>query len=211
MPIIFQFEESNKALFYQAHEHHGLAHNPFKAIVAPRPIGWISTLDKNGTPNLAPYSFFNGVCDAPLMVMFSSAGMKDSAQHATDTGEFTFNFVSRSMKDEMNRSSSPVPRGQSEFEHAGLEMEDGVTVRCPRVKGVAAALECKLVDALQPNTLDGGKAAYVMMVGQVTGIYIDDTMITNGRFDIKKADPILRSGYHDYVTLDDLFELVRPD
>jgi flavin reductase (DIM6/NTAB) family NADH-FMN oxidoreductase RutF len=197
-------------MFYKADEPHGLAHNPFKAIVAPRPIGWISTLDKNGVANLAPYSFFNGICDTPMILMFSSGGMKDSAQHAADTGEFTFNYVSKTMKNEMNVSSGSFERGENEFEKADLEMVAGETVACPRVKGVPAAMECKVIELVQPTVLDGTKSPYIMVLGQVTGIFIDDEMITDGRFDLKKSNPILRSGYHDYVTLDDVFELVRP-
>ncbi len=197
-------------MFYNANEHHGLAYNPFKAIVAPRPIGWISTIDGEGRTNLAPYSFFNGICDTPMMVMFASGGMKDSAQFASDSGEFTFNYVSNSMKDEMNISSASLARGESEFDTAGLEMVAGQTVSCPRVKGVPAALECKTVNLVQPDTLDGGKAAYILVIGQVTGVYIDDEMINDGRFDIAKADPIMRCGYHDYMGAGDLFELVRP-
>ncbi|MEP0944355.1 MAG: flavin reductase family protein [Rhizobiaceae bacterium] len=199
-------------MFYKADEPHGLPYNPFKAIVAPRPIGWISTLNAEGVPNLAPYSFFNGVCDTPPILMFSSGGMKDSAANVEATGEFTFNYVSRSMKDEMNISSAPHPAGVNEFEKAGLEMAPGETVACPRVAGVAAALECKLLEIVNPTILDGSKAPYFLILGQVTGIHIDDAMITeSGRFDTMKADPILRSGYHDYVCLDELFELIRPD
>ncbi len=198
-------------MFYKANEPHGLPYNPFKAIVAPRPIGWISTLDKDGVPNLAPYSFFNGVCDDPIILMFASGGMKDSALNVSHTGEFTFNYVSRFMKDAMNISSASVDPGVNEFETAGLEMVPGETVSCPRVAGVAAALECKLLQIVNPDTLEGNKAPYFIVLGQVTGIYIDDEMITpEGRFDTMKADPILRSGYHDYVCLDELFELVRP-
>lgn len=198
-------------MFYNANDHHGLAYDPFKAIVAPRPIGWISTLDKNGTPNLGPYSFFNAMCDKPMIVMFSSAGLKDSAQNAADTGEFTANFVSRSMKDRMNTSSAPWPRGQSEFEEADLGMAPGETVACPRVAGVPAALECKVLELIRPRLLSGESSPYTMVLGQVTGVYIDDAMITDGRFDLVKADPIMRAGYHDYVGMGDLFEMVRPD
>jgi flavin reductase (DIM6/NTAB) family NADH-FMN oxidoreductase RutF len=198
-------------MFYKADEPHGLPHNPFKAIVAPRPIGWISTLDEKGVPNLAPYSFFNGVCDDPIILMFSSGGMKDSALNASKTREFTFNYVSRSMKDAMNITSASMPAGVNEFEKAGLEMAPGETVACPRVAGAAAALECRLLDIINPTTLEGDKASYFLVLGQVTGVHIDDSMITpQGRFDTMKADPILRSGYHDYVCLDELFELVRP-
>lgn len=198
-------------MFYKADEPHGLPYNPFKAIVAPRPIGWISSLDSQGVPNLAPYSFFNGVCDVPPILMFSSGGMKDSASNIEQTGEFTFNYVSRSMKNQMNISSAQLAPGINEFEEAGLEMVPGETVSCPRVAGVAAAMECKLLEIVNPTTLDGSKAPYLMIIGQVTGVHIDDSMITpEGRFDMMKADPILRAGYHDYVCLDELFELVRP-
>ena len=122
-------------MFYKAEDPHGFPHDPFKAIIAPRPIGWISTLDKQGRPNLAPYSFFNAVCDSPKILMFASGGIKDSAQNVMDTGEFTFNFASRSMKDEMNTSSADYKPNVNEFEKAGLEMVPGTTVACPRVKG----------------------------------------------------------------------------
>ncbi len=198
-------------MFYKADEPHGLPYNPFKAIVAPRPIGWISSLDSEGLPNLAPYSFFNGVCDTPPILMFSSGGLKDSAKNISQTGEFTFNYVSRSMKEEMNITSAMLPPGVNEFEKAGLEMAAGETVACPRVSGAAAALECKLLEIINPTLLDGTKAPYFLILGQVVGVHIDDAMITpEGRFDTMKADPILRSGYHDYVCLDELFELVRP-
>ena len=199
-------------MFYKADEHHGLPYNPLKAIVAPRPIGWISTLDSQGVPNLAPYYFFNAVCDTPPILMFSSGGMKDSAANVEATGEFTFNYVSRALKDPMNISSAPHAPGVNEFDEAGLEMAPGKTVACPHVAGAAAALECKLLEIVNPTTLDGSKAPYFMVLGQVTGVHIDDSMITEeGRFDTMKADPILRAGYHDYVCLDELFELVRPD
>ncbi|MGI9355591.1 MAG: flavin reductase family protein [Rhizobiaceae bacterium] len=198
-------------MFYETKDHHGLAYDPFKAIVAPRPIGWISTLDKNGVPNLGPYSFFNGVCDKPPIIMFSSGGMKDSAQHAADTGEFTFNFVSNFLKDKMNTSSAPWPRGHSEFEESGLEMAEGITVACPRVAAAAASLECKVLQFVQPETLDGSLSPYIMVIGQATGIHIADDMITDGRFDLVKANPIMRAGYHDYVGMGELFEMVRPN
>lgn len=198
-------------MFYEATTHHGLAHDPFKAIIAPRPIGWISTLDTDGTPNLAPYSFFNAVCDTPKILMFSSGGIKDSAKNALDTGEFTFNFVSASMSDVMNRSSQAFEHGVSEFEKAGLEQVPGETVSCPRVKGVAAALECKTLDSHHPTTLSGEKAEYVLILGQVTGIFIDDAYIKDGRFDLAKANPIMRAGYRDYMGAGDMFELTRPD
>ncbi|MEE9313775.1 MAG: flavin reductase family protein [Rhizobiaceae bacterium] len=199
-------------MFYTANEPHGLAHDPFKAIIAPRPIGWISSLDKDGGVNLAPYSFFNAVGDKPHLLMFSSGGIKDSAHNAIESKEFTFNFVSRSMKDQMNITSGGYEREVNEFEKAGLEMVAGETVSCPRVKGAAASLECKVIEIINPTMLDGTKSTYSMVLGQVTGTYIDDAMISDeGRFDTMKADPILRAGYQDYVCLDEMFELKRPD
>ena len=197
-------------MFYQADQPHGLPHNPFKAIVAPRPIGWISTLSKSGVANLAPYSFFNGICDVPPIVMFSSGGVKDSMRNAVETGEFTFNYVSRSAQDAMNVSSGGYPHGDSEFEIAGLAMAEGVTVACPRVRDVPAAMECKVIEVVTPTTLDGSVSPYHIVIGQVTGVYIDDAMLTDGRFDVEKADPIMRCGYRDYTGTDGLFELIRP-
>jgi len=202
-------------MFYEVGQRHRrpdqLSHDPFKALIAPRPIGWISTLDAQGAPNLAPYSFFNAVCDTPKILMFSSAGIKDSAKNALDTGEFTFNFVSSGLTDGMNRSSQSFPHGVSEFEKAGLEQVPGQTVGCPRVKGVVAALECKTLEPHQPTTLAGEKADYVLILGEVTGIFIDDAFIKDGRFDLAKADPIMRAGYRDYMGAGQMFELTRPD
>lgn len=198
-------------MFYNAEDPHGLAHNPFKAIVAPRPIGWISTLAADGTPNLAPYSFFMGVADVPPILMFSSMGIKDSARNVIDTKEFTFNYVSRSAQHEMNATSGGYPPQDDEFKIAGLEMSDGVTVKCPRVKNVPAAMECKVIEILTPTLLDGTTATNQIIFGQVTGVYINDEMITDGRFDVEKADPIMRCGYRDYAGIDGLFELIRPE
>jgi len=197
-------------VFYKSDQPHGLAHNPYKAIVAPRPIGWISTLSEDGIANLAPYSFFNGVCDEPPIVMFSSGGVKDSMRNAVASGEFTFNYVSRSMQDVMNVSSGGYPPNQSEFELAGIDMVAGETVKCPRVKGAPAAMECKVLDTITPTALDGSQSPYHIVLGQVTGVYIDDDMITDGRFDVEKADPLMRCGYRDYTGTDGLFELIRP-
>ncbi len=198
-------------MFYRADEPHGLPHDPFKAIVAPRPIGWISTISAGGVPNLAPYSFFNAIGDAPMMVMFSSGGMKDSIRNARETGVFTANFVSGAMRDAMNMSSASVGSGVNEFDLAGLDMLAGTTVDCPRVAGVPAALECAVTNIVQPDTLAGGKSAYLVVIGQVTGVFIDDGHMTDGRFDLAKADPIMRAGYRDYMGAGPMFELVRPD
>ena len=197
-------------MFYKADEPHGLPFNPFKAIVAPRPVGWISTLSKAGIANLAPYSCFNGVCDVPPMVMFSSGNVKDSMRNAMDSDEFTFNYASNAMRDVMNVSSGGYPPEESEFEIAGIEMVAGETVSCPRVAGAPAAMECKVIEIVTPTLLNGEKSPYHMIIGQVTGVHIDDAMITDGRFDMKKADPLMRCGYRDYTTIAEIFEMDRP-
>jgi len=197
-------------MFYRAQDHHGLAHDPFKAMVVPRPIGWISTLSKDGVPNLAPYSFFNAVSDTPKMLMFSSGGMKDSALNAADTGEFTHNLMPRSLMNQMNISSGGYANNENEFDLAGLKTAAGETVACPRVADAPAALECKVVDVITPKALGGEANTYTMVIGQVTGIFIDDRFIRDGRFDTQAADLLSRCGYRDYAGLAPLFELSRP-
>ncbi len=137
-------------MFYEPRlRNHGLSHDPLKALVAPRPIGWISSVAADGAVNLAPYSFFNMVSDRPPIAMFSSDGRKDSLRNVEETGEFVCNIVTTEFTDAMNTSSAPYPHGVNEFEKAGLAMEASSLVKPPRVKGIAAALECK-VTAIQP-------------------------------------------------------------
>jgi flavin reductase (DIM6/NTAB) family NADH-FMN oxidoreductase RutF len=187
-----------------------LKYSPFKAIVAPRPIGWISTISKNGDINLAPYSFFNAIASHPDLVMFSSQEWKDSVENVSQTGEFVCNYVSASMTDAMNVSSTSAPAGVNEFELAGLEQVPSQTVKPPRVKGVAAALECKKTEIIELKDHEGKSINHFMVIGQVMGIYIDDTFITDGRFDVGKARPITRLGYKDYQGPGEIFELGRP-
>ena len=143
-------------MFYETEKNdHGLPHNPFKAIVAPRPIGWISTLDKDGKANLAPYSFFNAVCDTPPIVMFSSTGYKDSVSNIDATGEFVCNMANLGLKDEMNQTSASVAHEISEFDLAGLEMAASRLVKAPRVAKAVTALECKHLQTLRLKTLTG--------------------------------------------------------
>ncbi len=197
-------------MFYEVANGHGLPHDPVKALVAPRPIGWICALNRQGQVNLAPYSFFNQVSDAPHMVMFSSSGRKDAISFVEETGEFTCSIVSWEQRDAMNRTSAPLPRGQSEFEHAGLEPEPSRLVRPPRVRGAPAALECKLVRTLELEPLGGGPAAYVMAIGQVVGVHIDDRVMKDGYVDTALMQIISRAGYHDYFRADTKFALTRP-
>lgn len=189
---------------------HGLPHDPVKAIVAPRPIGWISTLDGQGRVNLAPYSFFNIFASRPPIVGFSSEGMKDSVAFIQESREFVCNLTTYDMRNEMNATSAPLPRGESEFEHAGLQMEASQLVKPPRVKGVAAALECKLVSVQELTTHDGQPMDRYLVLGHVVGVYIDERCIRDGRFDMTLARTIARCGYADYAVVDDLFSITRP-
>lgn len=191
---------------------HGLPHNPFKAIVSPRPIGWISTLNADGSANLAPYSFFNAINDAPPMVLFSAGftkiGLdepKDSFTNAKNNGEFTVNIVGEAQTDAMNTSSAHYPAGTDEFEKARLAKGEGRTVSCPFVLEAPAALECKLWKIVE---LPGGKNTLV--IGEVTGIHINDAMLNEGRYDVARARHLSRLGYRDYATITDPFELKRP-
>jgi len=189
---------------------HGLAHDPFKAIVAPRPIGWIGSKGSDGSINLAPYSFFNAISDRPKLVMFSSAGLKHSQRNAIETGEFTCNFVSRNLVEKMNVSSAAVDYGIDEFALAGLTARRGELVDAPYVAEAFAVLECKVTETLVPKSLTGGDSENIMVFGQVIGIRIDETIIRDGRLDMAIARPIARMGYMDYSEGCDVFEMFRP-
>jgi len=198
-------------MFYLADTRdHGMAHDPFKAIIAPRPIGWIGTRGADGSRNLSPYSFFNIVSDRPKIVMFSSSGFKHSARNASETGEFTVNYVSGDLIDKMNASSAPVEYGVDEFALAGLVPVKGELVDAPYVGGARAVLECKVTQILRPIGLDGQEADSHMVFGQVIGIHIDEAIIRNGRVDMALARPVTRLGYMDYAETTDVFELARP-
>lgn len=189
---------------------HGLPHDPFKAIVAPRPIGWISSVDGQGRVNLAPYSFFNAFSTSPPIVGFSSEGAKDSVSFVRETGEFVCNLVGFDMRDAMNATSAPLPRGESEFAHAGLEAEPSRLVRPPRVKGVPAALECRLTEIVTLKTAAGEALERFLVLGEVVGVHIDERYLRNGRFDTAAARPIARCGYADYAVVTELFSIARP-
>ena len=187
-----------------------LPHDPLKAIVAPRPIGWISTLSTDGIENLAPYSFFNAVGGMPPMLMFASEGLKDSARNAAETGEFVFNYASEHLEKEMNASSLPAPQGVSEFKHLGIPSAASETVAAPRVADVCAALECKVTSVIETQDIEGAKTGAVMIIGQVTGVYINENYIKDGRFDVTLAKPVTRLGYLDFGYSDGLHEMPRP-
>ncbi|MEF2551305.1 flavin reductase family protein [Aurantimonas sp. A2-1-M11] len=198
-------------LFYEPERgDHGLPHDPFKAIVSPRPIGWISTRAGDGTANLAPYSFFNAVSDHPKLVMFASAGFKDSADIAIETGEFVANFVTGDLAQALNRTSAPAPRGRSEFELAGLTEAPCRLVAAPRVAESPAALECRVTQSFQPTDIDGKPSDWVMVIGQVVGIYIDEAILRDGMLDMALARPLSRLGYLDYAVTGEVFQMRRP-
>jgi flavin reductase (DIM6/NTAB) family NADH-FMN oxidoreductase RutF len=188
-----------------------LPFDPFKAIIAPRPIGWISTLDPKGRPNLAPYSFFNAVSSRPNMIGFSSDGLKHSPRNARETGEFVFNLSTLDLMQEMNRTAEDVADGINEFDLAALEMAPCKLVRPPRVAVAAAALECKLISCTELIDLNGRPTNRWWVVGQVVATHINDRFIKDGRFDTAGARPLGRCGYHDYAVVDGTIELLRPD
>ncbi|WP_029061690.1 flavin reductase family protein [Labrenzia sp. DG1229] len=198
-------------MFYETSSNdHGLPHNPFKAIVSPRPIGWISSLDAEGRTNLAPYSFFNAVGDRPPIVMFSSSGYKDSAANVEATGEFVCNMASWDLKDEMNVSSAAVPSETSEFELSGLDMAASRLVRTPRVARAVTALECKHLQTIKLKDLEGAETDNWIVFGQVVGIHIDDSIIVNGKVDVTRYKPLSRLGYMEYAAITEVFEMSRP-
>lgn len=200
-------------MFYTTDENnHGMAHDPFKAIVAPRPIGWIGTKGRDGSFNLSPYSFFNIVSDRPKIVMFSSSGRKHSLKNAQETGFFTASLVSRPLVDQMNASSAPVDYGVDEFELAGLTSKMGEVVDAPYVAEAFAALECRVTQIIEPHGLGGVPSESVMVLGQVLGIHLSEAIIRDGRIDMSLARPVARMGYMDYSDGGvDVFQLRRPN
>ena len=189
---------------------HGLAHDPFKAIVAPRPIGWISSVDAAGRPNLAPYSFFNAISARPHIVMFASTGRKDSVANIDATGEFVCNLATWDLREAVNATSATLPYGESEFAAAGLEIAPSRLVRPPRVKAALAALECRHLKSDDIADLTGKWSGTVVVYGEVVGIHIDESVIRGGRFDIAAARAIARCGYMDYASVDSVFQMRRP-
>ncbi len=197
--------------FYEPSKGHGLPHDPFKAIVAPRPIGWISTCDAEGRVNLAPYSFFNAVCDHPPMVMFSSSGWKDTVSNIKATGEFVCNLVTRALSEKMNLTSAALPHGTNEFQFAGLDAAPSRIVKPPRVAQAPAALECKLAQIVQLHRSGGSLLDQYLTIGEVVGIHIDRAFLKDGRFDLLATHPVQRAGYAaDYTEAAIAFTMPRP-
>jgi flavin reductase (DIM6/NTAB) family NADH-FMN oxidoreductase RutF len=170
-------------MFYEPRNGHGLPHDPSKAIVAPRPIGWISTRSASGALNLAPYSYFNMLCLKPFLVMFSSESAKDSVD---------------------------APRGLSEFDYAGLTQAPSRLVATPRVAEAYAALECKVTEIRNPQAVGGPASDVFLVIGEVVGVHIDDAVLTDGLFDVIKAGTVARLGYMDYAAVTETFAMRRP-
>lgn len=199
-------------MFYDPRTREGLPHDPFKAIVAPRPIGWITSMSKAGEINLAPYSFFNGTSTRPPTVMFSSEGRKHTVSFIEETGEFVCSLATFAMRDQMNESSAPYPRGVNEMEAVGLKGAPSRLVRPPRVATSPCALECKWLKTVTLTDIDGREIGNHVVFGQVVGIYVDDRFLKDGLLDTAAMQPIARAGYHEYfvATRETNFILQRP-
>lgn len=204
-------------MHWRVAEGHPLPHNPFKAIVAPRPIGWISTVDKAGRVNLAPFSFFNGVADDPPMVMFAindrKPGRRDETKdtliNVRETGEFAANVVGWELRDAMNLTSGAYAPGDDELAMAGLTPAPCLEIAPPRIAEAPATLECRLV---QEVILPHGNRSLenVMVIGEVVAVHIREEYLTDGAFDLEKVQPVARCGYKDYAVVRELFSMTRP-
>ena len=199
--------------FYEPRNGHGLPHDPFNAIVGPRPIGWVSTCNAQGATNLAPYSFFNAFNYVPPIVGFSSIGYKDSIRNIEETGEFAWNLVTRPLAEAMNQTCAAVAPEVSEFELAGLTPVASRLIQPPRVMESPVSFECKLTQVLQLQGVDGAKVDTWLVLGEVVGVHIRADLLVDGVYDTAGADHILRGGGPaDYFTLGpaQLFKMYRP-
>ena len=204
-------------MFYRPADGHGLPRDPFKAIVTPRPIGWISTLDREGRANLAPYSFFNGCGDAPPLVMFAQSGrksrpepVKDSIANIRETGEFACNIVSHELRDAMNATSGTYAAGEDEFALAGLTKAPGEAIKAPHVAESPAVLECRMVKIVDDLPSWHDHAFNIVVIGEVVGVHIHDACLRDGLLDILTYNPVARLGYMDYTTVREVWEMKRP-
>ena len=201
-------------------DRHGLPHNPFNALVAPRPIGWISTLDREGKPNIGPYSFFNAVSYTPPQVIFSGGprpepqagedwSRKDSVTNVEATGDFVVNVCTWDLREAMNRTSVEAPPDFDEFAHAGLTTAPSEVVKAPRIAEAKIHLECAYLQSVTLKALEG-HGPNVIVVGEVVGIHIDDSVLTDGIVDAARLKQVGRLGYMDYCVVDEVFQMRRP-
>ena len=204
---------SDHVHFYEPRNGHGLAHNPFNAIVAPRPIGWISSLGREGTRNLAPYSFFNAFNYTPPIVGFSSVGYKDSVANIEATGEFAWNLATKTLAEQMNASCEAVGADVDEFALAGLTPEPSRVIKVPRVAETPVSFECRLSQLLRLTGADGGETDTWLVLGEVVGVHIARRLLVDGVYDTAAGEPIMRAGGPaDYfeISPDQLFRMHRP-
>jgi flavin reductase (DIM6/NTAB) family NADH-FMN oxidoreductase RutF len=200
--------------FYEPVNGHGLRHDPFNAIIAPRPIGWISSRDIKGNINLAPYSFFNAFCYTPPIIGFSSTGRKDSVVNIQETGEFVWNLATMDLAKQMNATAAHVAHDVNEFTIAGLTAAPSKLVSVPRVAESRVSFECKLTQIIQLQGADGRKAPAWLTLGEVVAVHIDKTLIKDGVYQTALARPIVRAGrMGDYFEIrpEAMFEMIRPD
>lgn len=193
-----------------------LKHSPFKALVVPRPIGWVTTMSADGVLNLAPFSFFNAICESPPCVMYCAngghreGGTKDSLHNVEETGEFVCNLSTWDLREPMNATSAHVPRSVDEMAEAGLTAVPSLKVKPPRVGESPAHFECRYVQTVDLPTKSPDQRN-AMIIGEVIGIHIDDAVIVDGLVDIRKFKPVARLGYMDYAVVEDFFTMQRPD
>ena len=201
------------AHFYEPGQGHRLKHDPLNAIIAPRPIGWISSISAAGQVNLAPYSFFNAFNYTPPVIGFASLGWKDTVANVAGTREFCWNLATRALAEAMNLTCAPAPHGTDEFNVAGLTHQPSRLVRSPRVQESPVNFECRLTQIVQLQRADGVKIQTWLVLGEVVAVHIDHALVETGIYETASAHPILRCGRSgDYVevTADTLFEMRRP-
>jgi flavin reductase (DIM6/NTAB) family NADH-FMN oxidoreductase RutF len=200
--------------FYQPSDGHGLPHDPLNAIIGPRPIGWIASLDAQGNRNLAPYSFFNCFNYRPPIIGFASSGWKDSVRNIVETGEFVWNLTTLELASAMNETSASLAPGEDEFVRAGLTPAESRLVRAPRVAESPVNFECRLSQCIQLTGADGTAIETWLVLGEVVAVHIDESLLENGIYQTAKAKPVLRAGGPTaYYSIDESqrFDLVRPD
>lgn len=205
---------SGQRYTYQPRAGHGLPHDPLNAIIAPRPIGWISSLSATGVHNLAPYSFFNCFNYQPPIIGFASIGKKDSVRNILETREFVWNLVTRPLAEAANESSASVPQEVDEFILAGVTPLKGDLVQVPMVAESPVNFECRLTQHLQLQNADGAALDSWLILGEVVAVHIDDSLLEAGIYQTSKAQPVLRAGGPSAwygISEDQRFDLRRPD
>lgn len=204
---------SDDVHFYQPSQGHGLPHDPLNAIIAPRPIGWISSRSQAGVLNLAPYSFFNGFNYRPPIIGFASVGYKDSVRNIEETGEFCWNLATHELAGPMNQSCATVNPDVDEFKLSGLTPEPARIIEAPRVRETPVSFECRLSQILRLTGADGTETNTWVVFGEVVGVHIDKRLLKEGIYQTAAADPILRGGgLADYFRISESgkFQMHRP-